>query len=101
MFPKAEGVALMGSQVPRHGFKAVLYYLDKLGQVTQSLSASVSLSVKWGYDKQHLWSRGSNFGLSLMRVWVQPLVGELRSHQLHHRAKTKLNERQQNRAPVS
>ena len=58
MFPKTEGMALMGSQVPRCGFKAVLYYLDKLGQVTQSLSASVSLSVKWGYEKQHLVIQG-------------------------------------------
>ena len=92
MFSEAEGMALRGSQVPPRGFKAVLYYLDELGQVTQSLSASVSLSVKWGCENQHLVVQGLELWAFSARVWVQPLVGELRSHQLHHRAKTKPNQ---------
>ena len=96
-------MALRGSQVPPRGFKAVLYYLDELGQVTQSLSASVSLSVKWGCENQHLVVQGLELWAFSARVWVQPLVGELRSHQLHHRAKNKPNQtkQQQNLAPIS
>ena len=61
VFPEAEGMALRGSQVPPRGFEAGLYYLDEFGKVTQSPSASVSLSVKWGCEKQHLVVQGLEF----------------------------------------